>query len=81
MVGLSTDSRKGIGWLSVGGVITHYGVSFASISGGSMAPTFNPDQYKNPTGSDVVLVNRYGFSHGRYDTRGRLRRGDVVTLW
>lgn len=75
------DGRNLLGWASIGVFTARHVVSFANISGASMQPTFNPDLHKNPLQSDVVLLKRFGFDHGRFDTRKSYRRGDVVTLW
>ncbi|WWD01227.1 hypothetical protein V866_008168 [Kwoniella sp. B9012] len=69
------DALRVLAWVPVGIFFTRHVYSLASVTGGSMQPTFNPNLSSSPLHHDVVLLERWSVAINRF------RRGDVVTLW
>ncbi|KIR59870.1 mitochondrial inner membrane protease subunit 2 [Cryptococcus bacillisporus CA1873] len=69
------DAARILAWVPVGVFFTRHVYSLATVTGGSMQPTFNPDLATNPLHNDVVLLERWSPAMNKY------KRGDVVTLW
>ncbi|ODN98389.1 mitochondrial inner membrane protease subunit 2 [Cryptococcus wingfieldii CBS 7118] len=69
------DAVRLLAWVPVGVFFTRHVYSLATVSGGSMQPTFNPELSSKPLDKDVVLLERWSVAMHRY------QRGDVVTLW
>ncbi|KAK6903101.1 mitochondrial inner membrane protease subunit 2 [Kwoniella mangroviensis CBS 10435] len=69
------DAFRVLAWVPVGIFFTRHVYSLASVTGGSMQPTFNPNLSSSPLHHDVVLLERWSVAINRF------RRGDVVTLW
>ncbi|ORX33734.1 putative peptidase [Kockovaella imperatae] len=64
-----------LAWIPVGICFTKYGYSIATITGGSMEPTFNPGHTRGSSDKDTVLLEKWSVVLRRF------RRGQVVTLW
>ncbi|OCF44134.1 mitochondrial inner membrane protease subunit 2 [Kwoniella heveanensis CBS 569] len=69
------DAFRILAWVPVGIFFTRHVYSLASVTGGSMQPTFNPNLSSKPLHHDVVLLERWSVALNRF------RKGDVVTLW
>ncbi|WVN86695.1 uncharacterized protein L203_101867 [Cryptococcus depauperatus CBS 7841] len=69
------DAVRLLAWVPVGMFFTRHVYSLATVTGGSMQPTFNPDLQTNPLQHDVVLLERWSVALNRF------QKGDVVTLW
>ncbi|ODO10888.1 hypothetical protein I350_01487 [Cryptococcus amylolentus CBS 6273] len=48
-----------LAWVPVGVFFTRHVYSLATVSGGSMQPTFNPELSSKPLDKDVVLLERW----------------------
>ncbi|KAI8085737.1 peptidase S24/S26A/S26B/S26C [Thamnidium elegans] len=59
-------------WVPVAIFFVDHGYSYATVSGRSMQPTFNPDS--NLMRKDIVLLNKWSTTDHKFD------RGQVVTL-
>ncbi|WVQ78538.1 hypothetical protein IAT38_000624 [Cryptococcus sp. DSM 104549] len=69
------DAARILAWVPVGIFFTRHVYSLATVTGGSMQPTFNPNLATDPLHQDVVLLERWSIAMKWFN------RGDVVTLW
>ncbi|KAI8882028.1 LexA/Signal peptidase [Backusella circina FSU 941] len=63
---------KALAWMPVAIFFIDHGFSYATVSGRSMQPTFNPDS--NMLRKDIVLLNKWAITDHKF------KRGQVVTL-